>query len=248
MPIMYSARDAGFFTISGNLGTQYVQAVGWAMASAIKGDDRIASGMIGEGATAEADFHHALTFATTYQAPVILNVVNNQWAISSFQGIAGGAHATFAARAIGYGIPALRVDGNDYLAVARRDALGRARARTANLGPTLIEWVTYRAARPLHLGRPVPLPAGGRVEGVAARRSDRAARAPPHRDAASGPTSSAPSCAPRSRPRCGPRPKEAESYGTLLDGRVASAKSIFEDVFEEMPQHLDASASRWRRP
>ena len=117
MPIMYSVRELGFFSISGNLGTQYMQAVGWAMASAIKGDTRIASGVVGEGTTAEADFHHALTFAATYQAPVILNVVNNQWAISSFQGIAGGSRVTFAARAIGYGIPALRVDGNDYLAV-----------------------------------------------------------------------------------------------------------------------------------
>jgi 2-oxoisovalerate dehydrogenase E1 component alpha subunit len=145
MPIMYSARDIGFFSISGNLGTQYIQAVGWAMASAIKGDTRIASGVVGEGATAEADFHHALTFATTYQAPVILNVVNNQWAISSFQGIAGGTHSTFAARAIGYGIPALRVDGNDYLAVLAATRWAAERAR-ANCGPTLIEWVTYRAS------------------------------------------------------------------------------------------------------
>ena len=60
MPIMYSARDVGFFSISGNLGTQFVQAVGWAMASAIKGDTCIASGVVGEGTTAEADFHHAL--------------------------------------------------------------------------------------------------------------------------------------------------------------------------------------------
>src|SRR4249919_702130 len=145
MPIMYSARDVGFFSISGNLGTQYVQAVGWAMASAIKGDTRIASGVVGEGTTAEADFHHALTFATTYQAPVILNVVNNQWAISSFQGIAGGSRSTFAARAIGYGIPALRVDGNDYLAVIAATRWAAERART-NHGPTLIEWVTYRAS------------------------------------------------------------------------------------------------------
>ena len=145
MPIMYSAREVGFFSISGNLGTQYIQAVGWAMASAIKGDSRIASGVVGEGTTAEADFHHALTFATTYQAPVILNVVNNQWAISSFQGIAGGARSTFAARAIGYGIPALRVDGNDYLAVLAATRWAAERART-NHGPTLIEWVTYRAA------------------------------------------------------------------------------------------------------
>ena len=79
------ASDAGFFSISGNLATQFVQAVGWAMASAIKGDTKIASAWIGDGATAEADFHTALTFAHVYRAPVILNVVNNQWAISTFQ-------------------------------------------------------------------------------------------------------------------------------------------------------------------
>ena len=117
MPVMYSARDAGFFSISGNLGTQYIQAVGWAMASAIKGDTCIASGVVGEGTTAEADFHHALTFAATYRAPVILNVVNNQWAISSFQGIAGGRDRDVRLAGDRLRHPALRVDGNDYLAV-----------------------------------------------------------------------------------------------------------------------------------
>ena len=90
LPVMYSYKRLGFFSISGNLATQFIQAVGWAMASAIKGDTRIASGWIGDGSTAEADFHTALTFAHVYRAPVILNVVNNQWAISSFQAIAGG--------------------------------------------------------------------------------------------------------------------------------------------------------------
>lgn len=145
MPVMYSARDYGFFTISGNLGTQFSQAVGWAMASAYKGDDKIAVSWIGDGSTAEGDFHHALNFASVYRAPVILNVVNNQWAISSFQGIAGGEQAPFAARGIGYGLPALRVDGNDFLAVAAVTRWAAERAR-ANLGATLIEHVTYRAA------------------------------------------------------------------------------------------------------
>ena len=66
LPVMYSDRQNGFFTISGNLATQFIQAVGWAMASAIKGDTRIASAWIGDGATAEADFHTALTFAHVY--------------------------------------------------------------------------------------------------------------------------------------------------------------------------------------
>ena len=144
LPVMYSVRKAGFFTISGNLATQFIQAVGWVMASAIKGDTKIASAWIGDGATAEADFHTALTFAHVYRAPVILNVVNNQWAISTFQAIAGGEGTTFAGRGVGCGIASLRVDGNDFLAVYAASQWAAERARS-NLGPTLIEWVTYRA-------------------------------------------------------------------------------------------------------
>src|SRR3546814_14330410 len=109
----------------------YPQAVGWAMGSAITGDSRIAVGYIGDGATAEGDFHNAVTFAGVYRAPVILNIVNNQWAISTFSGIAGAELTTFAARAIGYGIPGLRVDGNDPLAAyaAPRRAPDRARPK-----------------------------------------------------------------------------------------------------------------------
>lgn len=144
LPIMYSAKDFGFFSISGNLTTQYPQAVGWAMASAAKGDTRIAATWCGEGSTAEGDFHSACTFASVYRAPVIFNVVNNQWAISSFSGFAGAESTTFAARAIGYGIAGLRVDGNDALAVYAATLWAAERART-NAGPTLIEHFTYRA-------------------------------------------------------------------------------------------------------
>src|SRR6187551_1769314 len=157
LPIMYSDKKHGFFSISGNLGTQYPQAVGWAMASAIKGDSRICMGWIGDGATAEGDFHSAMTFAAVYQAPVILAVVNNQWAISSFSGIAGAEQATFASRAIGYGMAGLRVDGNDALAVYAAVKWASERART-NKGPTLIEFFTYRAkgeAEEWPLGDPI---------------------------------------------------------------------------------------------
>ncbi len=145
LPIMYSEPDYGFFSISGNLGTQYPQAVGWAMASAYSADTRIAAAWVGDGSTAEGDFHYALTFATVYRAPVVLNVVNNQWAISTFQGMAGGEQATFAARAVGYGLPALRVDGNDFLAVYAATKWAAERARS-NHGATVIELYTYRAA------------------------------------------------------------------------------------------------------
>ena len=115
------------------------------MASAYKGDSKIALGYIGEGTTAEGDFHEALTFAAVYRAPVILAITNNQWAISSFSGVAGAEQTTFAAKALAYGIPGLRVDGNDFLAVWAATKWAAERAR-ANLGATLIEFVTYRVA------------------------------------------------------------------------------------------------------
>src|SRR5258708_17581372 len=74
------------------------------MATVIKDEDPLAWSWIGEGSSAEADFHYGLLFASVYQAPVILNVVNNQWAISTFQGYAGGEQRSFAARGPGYGM------------------------------------------------------------------------------------------------------------------------------------------------
>jgi 2-oxoisovalerate dehydrogenase E1 component alpha subunit len=144
MPVMYHWREGNIFSISGNLATQMPQAVGWAMAAAIKGEEHIAAAWTGEGSSAEADFHHALTFASVYRAPVILNVVNNQWAISTFQGVAGGEQQTFAARGPGFGVVGVRVDGNDLLAVYAVTSWAAERARSG-AGPTLIEHVTYRA-------------------------------------------------------------------------------------------------------
>ncbi|MNS47275.1 2-oxoisovalerate dehydrogenase subunit alpha [compost metagenome] len=115
------------------------------MASAFKGGQSIALAYIGEGTTAEGDFHEALTFASVYRAPVILCVTNNQWAISSFSGIAGADETTFAAKALAYGLPGLRVDGNDFLAVWAATEWAAERARM-NLGATLIELYTYRAS------------------------------------------------------------------------------------------------------
>ena len=179
LPVLYSYKRAGFFSISGNLATQFIQAVGWAMASAIKGDTRIASAWIGDGATAEADFHNALTFAHVYRAPVILNVVNNQWAISTFQAIAGGEGTTFAARGVGCGIASLRVDGNDFLAVLRGLALGgRARAPQPRADADRMGHLPRRRALD-----PDDPPATGRrrLGALAARRSGRAPEAAPDR-------------------------------------------------------------------
>ncbi len=235
LPIMYSVREKGFFSISGNLGTQFPQAVGWAMASAMKGDTRIAASWVGEGTTAEADFHHALTFASVYQAPVILNVVNNQYAISSFQGFAGGEHATFAARAIGYGIPGLRVDGNDFLAVYAVTRWAAARAR-ANHGPTLIELFTYRAAA--HSTSDDPSAYRPQEESARWPLGDPVERLQQHLIGL-GQWSEAQqqALARELDEQVKADLKEAERYGTLATA-PASPKTMFEDVFKEMPPHL----------
>ena len=236
LPVMYSVKAKGFFSISGNLATQYIQAVGWAMASAIKGDTKIASAWIGDGATAESDFNTALTFAHVYNAPVILNVVNNQWAISTFQAIAGGEHTTFAARGVGSGIASLRVDGNDFLAVYSASKWAAERARL-NLGPTLIEWVTYRAGP--HSTSDDPSKYRPADDAACFPLGDPIARMRQHligkgcwSDAEHEETQKA------LEAEIIAAQKEAESYGTLADGRIPSAASMFEDVYKEMPEHL----------
>ena len=124
------------------IGTQMLHAVGLAMAAKIAGDPVVAVGVCGDGATSEGDFNEALNFAGVYQAPVVLVVQNNGWAISVPRHKQSAA-STFAARGEGFGIPAQLVDGNDILAVY--DTMNKAveNARAGG-GPTLIESLTYR--------------------------------------------------------------------------------------------------------
>ena len=236
LPVMYSSKEHGFFSISGNLGTQFVQAVGWAMASAISGDTRIAAGWIGDGSTAESDFHAALVFASTYRAPVVLNIVNNQWAISTFQGIARGGAGTFAARGLGFGIPALRVDGNDYLAVHAVAAWAVERARRG-LGPTLIEHVTYRVGG--HSTSDDPSSYRPKTESDAWPLGDPVMRLKSHLvrlGAWSDERHTQMEAQIADEVIAAQR--EAERHGTLHAGGKPSVRDIFEDVYAEMPPHL----------
>jgi 2-oxoisovalerate dehydrogenase E1 component alpha subunit len=236
MPIMYSSKEAGFFSISGNLATQYPQAVGWAMASAAKGDTRIAAAWTGEGSTAEGDFHSALTFAAVYRVPVILNVINNQWAISSYSGFAGAEETTFAARAVGYGIAGLRIDGNDALAVYAATEWAAERARGGH-GPTLIEHFTYRAEG--HSTSDDPSKYRSAEESSRWPLGDPLARLKAHlvrlgvwdeeRHAAMDKE-----VAEEVRTAA----REAEKLGILGSGLHQPLHTMFEDVFEEMPWHL----------
>jgi 2-oxoisovalerate dehydrogenase E1 component alpha subunit len=244
LPIMYSTREGAFFSISGNLATQYPQAVGWAMASAAKGDTRIAATWCGEGSTAEGDFHSACMFATVYRAPVIMNIVNNQWAISSFAGFAGGEATTFAARAVGYGIAGLRVDGNDPLAVYAATVWAAERART-NKGPTLIEHFTYRAEG--HSTSDDPSAYRSADEASKWPLGDPIARLKAHliglgewdeeRHAAQDKELAELVKATQ---------KEAEKNGILGHGMHQPFDTMFEDVFEEMPWHLQEQRDQMR--
>jgi 2-oxoisovalerate dehydrogenase E1 component alpha subunit len=236
MPVLYTSRRHGLYSIAGNLGTSYIQAVGWAMASAIKGDTRIASAWIGDGSTAEPDFHNALTFAAVYRAPVILNIVNNQWAISSFQGFAGGEAATFAARGLGNGIVSLRADGNDFLAVLSVSRWAAERARRG-LGPTLIEWITYRAGA--HSTADDPSKYRPADDWARFPLGDPVARLQKHLTAIGAWSDAEHTRTQKTlEDKVVAAQKEAESYGTLASGHVHDASTMFDDVYKVMPAHL----------
>ena len=123
------------------IGAQALHATGWAMGAAWEGSDAASVAYFGDGATSEGDVNEALVFAASFDAPVVFFCQNNQWAISEPVGLQ--SKQPLARRADGFGMPGVRVDGNDVLAVlaATRIALDRARRGE---GPTFIEAVTYR--------------------------------------------------------------------------------------------------------
>src|SRR5207249_775739 len=126
------------------IGTQVPHAAGLAWGKKLRGETACAIVYFGDGATSEGSFHEGANLAAVMCAPLVLFCNNNQWAISTPLE-AQTAAETLADKAIGYGIPGVRVDGADVLAVyeATREAVRRARAGE---GPTLIEAVTYRTA------------------------------------------------------------------------------------------------------
>ena len=236
LPVMYHWRQGKIFSISGNLATQFPQAVGWAMAAAIKGEDHVAATWIGEGSSAEGDFHAGMVFAEVYQAPVLLNIVNNQWAISTFQGFAGGERSTFAARGPGYGVAGIRVDGNDFLAVHAVTQWAAERARKGG-GPTLIEHVTYRASahstsddpsryRPKDEYEHWPL--GDPVERLKLHLIALGEWSQERHKKLAGELEEEVAAAWR----------EATQYGTLNEGPRLDPDLMFEDVLKDMPEHL----------
>jgi len=235
MPVHYSWKEGNFVSISSPVGTQFPQAVGCAMASAYKGEDNISISWVGDGTAAEGDFHYALNFASVYKAPVLLNVVNNQWAISTHKNISSGG-ATFAARGIAYDVPSIRVDGNDFLALYSVTSWAAERARKGG-GPTFIEVFTYRGEahstsddptryRPKDEWKSWPL--GDPIERLKAHLIGLGAWSEKEQSKLEKELDT---LVIKSY-------KAAEKYGTLSEGPWASEDTLFEDVYKKPPRHL----------
>lgn len=143
MPDHIVSRAARFASVSAPIGTQITHAVGFAWAAKLRKQDVVTATYFGDGATSSNDFHSGLTFAGVYAVPTVFLLRNNGWAISVPSSKQTAAR-TFADKGVGYGVPAVRCDGNDALAVYEtvREAVERA---VRGEGPTLVEMMTFRA-------------------------------------------------------------------------------------------------------
>ena len=144
MPCHPCDKDHHYVVMSSCVSTQIPHAVGIAMGIQIRGDKAVAFGYMGDGGTSEGDFHVALNFAGVRKAPCVLICQNNQWAIST-PGQLQTASETIALKGLGYGVEALRVDGNDVLAVYHAVTYAADKARRGD-GPTFLELLTYRVS------------------------------------------------------------------------------------------------------
>jgi pyruvate dehydrogenase E1 component alpha subunit len=140
----WNPRDVNVASICVPIASQVPHAAGMAWGLRLKGTDAAAAVLFGDGATSEGAFHEGANIAAVVKAPLVLVCNNNQWAISTPLEEQTAA-ATLADKAVGYGMPALRVDGHDVLAVFEAVREGIARARAGG-GPTFVEAVTYRSA------------------------------------------------------------------------------------------------------
>lgn len=138
----YGRLDLGVYNPPSHIPANFPVATGMAFAAKYRGQDRVCLAFCGDGSTSRADFHEALTMASVLRLPNIFVIENNQFAYSTPLRLQS-ASETFAAKAVAYGMPGVKIDGTDPLAVhdAAAEAVGRARAGE---GPSLIEAVTMR--------------------------------------------------------------------------------------------------------
>ena len=230
MPCHFSDRKVRSVAWSSVIATQLPHAMGAAWALKLKKEDAIAIGYLGDGASSSADFHAALNFAGVLKLPVVFFCQNNQWAISVPLKLQT-ASSSIAVKALAYGFPGVRVDGNDVLAVvgATRAAVDRARRGE---GPTLIEAVTFRIGG--HSSSDDPTRYRDAAEVAEWERRDPIARFRSYLEA-QGALSS----------------EDEERWAQELNDEVSAAVSaaealpppaietLFTDVYQKMPWHLE---------
>ena len=235
MPVHYSYREGRFISISSPVGTQFSQAVGVSLASSYKGLDEVTITWIGDGASAEGDYHYALNFASVFNAPVILNLVNNQWAISTHANFATGT-GSFASRGIPFGLASIRVDGNDFLALYSVTKWARERA-AAGSGATHVEVLTYRTGA--HSSSDDPSRYRPKNEHTKWPGGDPVDRLKGHLiKLGEWSLDQHKELEERIDREVIDAYKEAVKFGDLANGPYPSADTIFTEVYEEMPWHL----------
>ncbi|GEL18844.1 thiamine pyrophosphate-dependent dehydrogenase E1 component subunit alpha [Pseudonocardia asaccharolytica] len=138
----YGRLDLGSYNPPSHIPANFPVATGMAFAAKYRGEDRVALAFCGDGSTSRADFHESLTIASVQKLPNVFVIENNQWAYSTPLSLQSSSE-TFAIKAVAYGIPGVKVDGIDVLAVYDTVAQAVARARAGD-GPSLIEAVTMR--------------------------------------------------------------------------------------------------------
>jgi 2-oxoisovalerate dehydrogenase E1 component alpha subunit len=229
MPDHITARSVRFGSVTAPIGTQITQAVGFGWAAKLRREDTVSACYFGDGATSSNDFHAGMTFAGVYNAPTLFLLRNNGWAISVPTSQQTGARA-LADKGVGYGVPAVRVDGNDALAVYAVVKQATERA-AAGEGPTLIEMITYRAGAHSTSDDPTAYRDKAEVERALKRDPLRRMRKYIERqgawsDAAEQALSD----------------EVAEELKQCIERAEAAAPpsigSMFEQVFEHMPEHL----------
>jgi 2-oxoisovalerate dehydrogenase E1 component alpha subunit len=243
MPVHYSWRAGNVVSISSPVGTQFPQAVGAAMAFAYRGERRVVGSWMGDGTTAQGDFHYGLNFASIYRPPCVLHVVDNQWAISTHRDLSTGG-ANYAARAEAYGLPGLRVDGNDFLAVYAAEEWAVERARRGG-GTTLIELVTYRHDAHSTSDDPAQYRAADEAEhwpggDPVDRLKQHLIRIGEWSEAAHSALDTA------LDQEVAATFQHAESFGSLASGHGHPIESLFDDVYTTVPSHLQAQLQELR--
>jgi TPP-dependent pyruvate/acetoin dehydrogenase alpha subunit len=138
----YGRLDLGIYNLPSHIPANFPVATGMAFASKYREQDRVCLAFCGDGSTSRADFHESLTMASVLKLPNVFVIENNQFAYSTPLRMQSNSE-TFAAKAVGYGIPGVTVDGTDVLAVHDAVAEAVARAR-AGEGPSIVEGVTMR--------------------------------------------------------------------------------------------------------